>query len=172
MSPESDRVVQLGEISGVHGVRGWVRVHSYTDPRTNLFDYPSWLLEQAGERMEIGVEAARIAGRKLIAKLVGIDDRDRALGLVGAAIGVRRSHLPAPEPGEYYWTDLEGLAVVTRGGERLGRVERLIATGAHDVLVLDGPGERMIPFVPGEVIERVDLEAGEILVAWDASYWE
>lgn len=170
MSADSERAVRLGEIAGVHGVRGWVKVHSFTRPRANLTRYPDWLLETAGRQRAVRVEACRVSGRNLIAKLGGVDDRDAAFELIGAGISVRRSALPALAPGEYYWADLEGLAVVAASGERFGTVLGLIATGANDVLVLDG--ERLIPFVPDETVKSVDLEAGQIVVDWQTSYWE
>jgi 16S rRNA processing protein RimM len=80
--------------------------------------------------------------------------------------------LPPLEAGEYYWTDLEGLTVRNTAGQVLGSVERLLETGANDVLVLDGGRDRLIPFVAGQVVLNVDLEAGEIEVDWEASYWE
>jgi len=172
VSAESDRVVRLGEVTGAHGVKGWIKVHSFTEPKTNLLAYASWLLEIDGQWQRLAVEHGHEAGRRLIAKLAGVDDRDSAAALGGAAIGVPRSAMPEPAPGEYYWTDLEGLAVRNLAGDRLGTVARLIATGANDVLVLAGDDGRMIPFVEGDTVRGVDLAAGEILVDWDPSYWE
>jgi 16S rRNA processing protein RimM len=167
---DSDRVVELGKVTGVHGVRGWIRVSSFTEPGSNLFMYPDWMLSSGEGWRPVQLEDSGQSGRHLIAKLAGIDDRDAAAGLAGSLIGVRRSGLAPLAPGEYYWTDLEGLAVVSASGHRFGQVKRLIATGANDVLVLDG--ERMIPFVAGQIIVSVDLEAGEIVVDWDPDYWD
>jgi len=169
---DSDRLVWLGSIAGVYGVRGWVKLHSYTEPRTNLIDYPVWLLGSPESVRPVEVEAAKEAGKHLIAKLAGIDDREEARELIGTGIAVRRADLPPCPPDEYYWTDLEGLAVVTPQGEQLGHVRRLLATGANDVLVLDDAGQKMIPFVPGDIVKRIDIERGEIEVDWDASFWE
>jgi 16S rRNA processing protein RimM len=171
VSAESDRVVQLGQISGVHGIQGWVKLLSFTEPRTNLLEYPVWCLDHGDRSRSVRVEKAQQSGKRLIAKLEGVDDRDAAAELIGAAIGVRRSALPPLEPGEYYWADLEGLSIINLAGDRLGRVGRILPTGANDVLVLEG-GERMIPFITGQVVKRVDLDAGEIVVDWDASFWE
>jgi 16S rRNA processing protein RimM len=175
VSADPTRVVLLGEICGVYGVKGWVKVLSFTEPRTNLFDYPVWQLAKAGHpaaEAVVEVEATRLAGKHLVAKLAGCDDRDDALGLIGTKIMIARSALPPCAPGEYYWADLVGLSVVTTAGAELGRVRRLIATGANDVLVLDGGDEQMIPFVQGSIVTSVDLEAGRITVDWDPSYWE
>lgn len=170
MDTDTERFVRLGEVSGVYGIQGWVKIHSFTEPRTNLIDFSCWLLDHEQRQWPVEIEAARTAGKHLIAKIGGIDDRDAARALIGAGIGVARSALPACAPGEYYWADLEGLRVRNVDGHEIGRVERLMATGANDVLVLDG--DRMIPFVSGQTIVRVDLEGGEIIVDWDPSYWE
>lgn len=172
MSAETDRIVRLGEVTGAHGVKGWIKVHSFTEPRTNLLDYPHWLIDRDDGWHAFTVESAQEAGRRLIVKLTGIDDRDAAAALAGSSVGVRRSAMPEPGPGEYYWADLEGLAVRNLEGTTLGTVERLIATGANDVLVLAGGSGRMIPFVEGDTVREVDLANGEILVDWDPSYWE
>lgn len=164
--------VRLGRISGVHGVKGWVKIHSFTEPRENVVGFRHWTLDTGAGLVEVEVEAGRLHGRTVIAKLAGTDDRDAALERVGAGIGVPRAALPELDAGEYYWRDLEGLAVVTTAGERLGRVDHLLETGAHDVLVLDGAPGRLIPFVPGPVVRDVDLEAGHIVVDWSSEYWE
>jgi 16S rRNA processing protein RimM len=164
--------VPLGRISGVHGIKGWIKVHSYTEPRDNIAQFETWLIEQRNAIRRVEVEAGSSQGRNVIVKLRGVEDRDAAEELVGAEISVERAALPPCLPGEYYWTDLEGLSVRNGAGAVLGTVDHLITTGAHDVLVLAGDQRRLIPFVAGEVVKRVDLDAGVVVVDWDASYWE
>jgi 16S rRNA processing protein RimM len=164
--------VPVGHVSGVYGIQGWLKVYSYTEPRENIAQFSSWTIEHDGSRREAKVEDGKKHGKGVLVKLSGIDDRDAALALVGAEIEVRRAALPPVAPGEYYWADLEGMSVRSEAGELLGRVDHLIATGAHDVLVLDGDGSRLIPFVVGEIVKDVDLVAGVLVVSWDASYWE
>jgi 16S rRNA processing protein RimM len=165
-------VIRLGEVCGVHGVKGWVKVRSFTEPRTNLIDYRDWLLDTGGQRRTVHVESATVAGRNVIAKLEGVDDRDDAQALIGSVVFVRRSEMPRCAPGEYYWADLEGLEVRSLSGAILGTVAGLIATGANDVIVLSGAEGRLIPYVPDRIVREVDLEAGVIVVDWDASFWE
>jgi 16S rRNA processing protein RimM len=170
VSANPERLVTLGRISGLYGVRGWVKVHSYTEPRDNVVGFARWRLRtQAGERA-VEVEDGRAHGANVVAKLRGVDDRDAARELIGADIAVERSALPACEPGEYYWADLEGLEVVTPAGDRLGTVDHLLATGGHDVLVLAGNPARLIPFVHGAVIRGVDLAAGVIVADWSPEF--
>ena len=159
--------VKLGRIVGLFGVRGWIKVYSYTEPREAVLDYRDWLLGRDGDWQRVELAEGKRHGKAVIARLEGIDDRDAAAELIGSDIGVDRDALPEPEEGHYYWADLEGLAVVHRDGTELGRVACLMATGANDVLVVDGPVERLIPFVPGTVILDVDLAAGVIHVDWE-----
>ena len=172
MAATDEKRVPLGRIGGAHGVKGWVNVHSYTEPRENIAQFRTWILDQGGAERRVGVESCESRGKSVVVKLAGIDDRDAAQALAGAAIAVERAALPPIAPGEYYWADLEGLTVRTLGGEVLGTIDHLVATGAHDVLVLGGPGPRMIPFAPGRIVRGIDLEAGIVLVDWDRSYWE
>jgi 16S rRNA processing protein RimM len=168
-----DPLVTLGRISGVYGVRGWVKLRSYTVPPANLLGFDRWTLRGPAGASNAIVEASRAHGKGFIAKLSGVDDRDGAARLIGVDIAVSRAALPPCDAGEYYWVDLEGLAVETTsafGSASLGRVTRLIATGAHDVLVVAGERERLIPFVPERTVRNVDLERGVITVDWDPEF--
>lgn len=160
------RLITLGRISGLFGVKGWVKVQSYTEPRDNIAAFSVWTVTRNGVQSDLRVEHARGHGAAVVAKLEGIDDRDEARAWMGADIAVDRALLPACAPGEYYWADLEGLEVRTPTELSLGTVDYLLATGGHDVLVLKGDRERLIPFVHGTVIRSVDLEAGVIVADW------
>lgn len=163
-----DPIVPLGYISGVHGIQGWVKVHSWTDPREAILDYQPWLVGE--ERTPVRIRAGRRSGKTVIVALPDVDDREKALDLVRKEIAVRRSQLPGLPKGEFYWTDLEGLLVVTTGGLELGRIARMMETGAHDVMVVEGEGQMLIPFVPGRYVKRVDLETGCVEVDWDPDF--
>jgi 16S rRNA processing protein RimM len=166
-----DRRVLLGKIVGVFGVRGWVKIQSHTEPREALFDYRPWILRQRGTEREISKFEGRPQGRGLVALLPGAESREAAEALVGTEIWVERAAMPKPKQGEYYWVDLEGLAAETTEGVALGRVSHLFATGANDVLVLrDGEKERLVPFLQGDVVKSVDLDAGRIVVDWDPDF--
>jgi 16S rRNA processing protein RimM len=170
VSATPDKLVTLGRISGVFGVKGWVKIHSFTDPRENIVAFPVWTVRQQGVDRAIEVEDGRRHGGNVVAKLGGVNDPDQARALIGADVLVARNVLPDCEPGEYYWFDLEGLEVRTPSGETLGVVDHLIATGANDVLVLAGVPGRMIPFVVGEVIRSVDFDAGVIVADWSPEF--
>lgn len=168
MGAHSSKLVTLGRIGGVYGIKGWLKVHSYTEPRENIVDYSPWLLARGDERREARVTEARTGNGRVIVKLEGLDDRDAAREWVGAEIAVERRQLPPCGPGEYYWSDLEGLEVRTPAGEVLGKVDHLLATGGNDVLVITGETERLIPFVLESVIHSVDLDGGVIVADWAA----
>lgn len=166
-----EKLVLLGRVVGVHGVRGELKLESYTEPRTQIFRYLPWRIRSAAGEKTIEACRGRAQGKGLVAELVGVADRDAAAALVGSEIWVARSALPATKPGEYYWSDLEGLEVVTLDKVSLGRVSHLIATGANDVLIVrDGDCERLIPFLLDRYVEKVDLDAGRITVDWDPEF--
>jgi 16S rRNA processing protein RimM len=169
MASAEDRLVVLGRIAGVFGVRGELKVESYTEPREGICAYQPWLLEQHGVTSERRVAHGRRHGNGVVVTLEGVADRDQALALRGASVAVRRSQLPPPAPGQYYWYDLEGLRVETVEGVSLGEVSHLFGTGANDVLVVRGDRERLLPYVPA-VVREVDLAAGRIRVDWDPEF--
>ena len=171
MSGSGEKLVLLGKIVGIHGLRGELKLESYTEPRTQIFRYQPWLMRFATGEKTIEGCRGRAQGKGMIAELPGIADRDAAAALVGAEIWVARSALPNARPGEYYWSDLEGLEVVTLEGVSLGRVSHLVATGANDVLVVkDATRERLIPFLVDRFVTEVDLDAGRLTVDWDPEF--
>jgi 16S rRNA processing protein RimM len=133
-----------------------------------ILEYQPWLLGE--DRKPVKIVDGRKQGKGLAALLPGYDDREQAVALVGQPIFVGRDQLAPTEKGEYYWSDLEGLEVHTISGEVLGRVDRMMETGANDVLVVRGDRERLVPFIQGQYIMRVDLEAGLIVVDWDPDF--
>ncbi len=166
---QQDRVT-LGKVVGLHGVSGWVKVFSYTDPKENIFTYRPWRVKFKGEWQEMAVTAHRNQGKGLVAKIESVNDRESARELIGSEIAVLRSQMPRSGGGEYYWADLVGLTVVTTEGVVLGRVDHLIATGANDVLVVEGDRQRLVPFVTDMYVIKVDLDAAVIEVDWDPEF--
>lgn len=157
----------LGRVVGLYGVRGWVKVYSYTEPREGILDYPGWLLRSEDCWQPVEVAEGKRHGNSIVVRFEGMEDRDSAASLVGRDIGVGRGNLPEPGEGRYYWADLEGMQIVREDGTELGRVAYVMATGANDVLVTDGRPERLIPFVRGDVVIDVDTGRGVITVDWE-----
>jgi len=179
MSVESSNLVNVGRITAVYGVKGWVKVHSYTEPQENLFEYHPWFLKTKHGVKKIEIDDARPHGDAFVAHIVGVDDRDLAMQYTAADIGIERDLLPELDEGEYYWSQLEGLVVFTQyegTRQRLGVVSKIMETGANDVLVVAADAEsidkreRLIPYVPEQFVLSVDLNAGEMLVDWDPGF--
>ena len=164
----SEKYVALGYISAVHGIKGWVKVHSWTRPMEAILGYQPWLLGE--EHKAVKIIDGRKQGKGLAALLPGMADREQAMSLVGQQITVSREQMPATDEDEYYWSDLEGLEVYTLNGDMLGRVERMMETGANDVLVIRGQREYLVPFVQGQFVKNVDLAGGRMDVDWDPDF--
>lgn len=167
------RRVPVGRIVGFHGVRGALRLESWTHPRSQIFEYTPWILTLAsGEQRAFSTLRGQAHGKGLLVELPGIDNREQAQSFLGAQIMIAREQLPKLDAGEYYWTDLEGLEVVTPSGVGLGRVHHLLATGANDVLVVrdDSGRERLLPYVRGQYVKEVDLAAARMVVDWDPEF--
>lgn len=133
-----------------------------------ILSYQPWLVGE--DRKSVKIVDGRKQGKGLAALLPGYDNREDAVALVGQQIFVDREQMPPTDEDEYYWSDLEGMEVHTTDGKKLGRVDRLMETGANDVLVVSGDRERLIPFVQGQYVKRVDLEADLIEVDWDPDF--
>ncbi len=173
------KLVEMGRISAPFGIKGWIRVQTYTRAvhgTNSLAGYPVWWISEDGGWREVKVEQSQAQGADVVAKLAGMDDRDEAAALKGQQIAVSRDALPPAAKGEFYWADLVGLRVRNTEGLELGVVASMMETGANDVMVVqqsavDGGKdlERLIPFI-ADVIKRVDIAVSLIEVEWGADY--
>jgi len=168
-------MIVLGRIVAPFGVNGWLRVHPFGDDPGAWRKMPQWWLSADADApaeswKAHGLDAVKLHGDGVVAKLAGIDDRDASEALGSCYFGAPREALPAPAPDEYYWTDLIGLAVVNMQDRPLGRVKSLIETGANEVLVVvDGERERLLPFVE-QVVKAVDVPGGIIRADWGSDW--
>lgn len=175
-SSSANKTLLIGKITAVYGIKGWVKIYSHTDPMENIFNYSPWLLKIDGQLKPVQVEAGKRHGKGLVAKLVGVDDRDIARTYCGLEIATDADLLPELEEGEYYWNQLQKLLVYTESGELLGKVSHLLETGANDVLVVKATKdsiddrERLLPYLPEQVIKEIDLETGTMRVDWDPEF--
>ncbi len=170
VTAHSTRLVPVGRVSGAYGIKGWLRVRSATEPREQILAYAPWHVRLGAAWVTREIQAGRARGDEVLVKVVGVDDRASAERYLGADVAVSRCQLPALDADEYYWCDLIGLEVVDGRGHCLGRVERLMETGANDVLVVTGERERLIPFVMQQVVLDVDTRQGRIIVDWDPDF--
>ncbi len=171
MESPSARRILLGRVHGAFGVRGELKLESFTEPANAILRYQPWILRDAqGRERELAGARGRLTAKGIVATFPEVADRDAAEALRGSEVWVARSALPPPQPGEYYWVDLEGLRVVNREGVEFGRVSHLFSTGANDVLVAEGERERMIPFLQPDYIVSIDFDEGVVTVDWDPEF--
>lgn len=155
----------VGKVHGAFGVRGWIRVQSFTEVPTDILSYQPWLM---GGR-EYRVLEGKPHGQGLVARLAEVEDRDLAQAMHGLDIAVPESELPPAEEGEYYWRDLLGLEVKTSEGVSLGVIDSMMETGSNDVMVVKGERERLLPWIDSTLV-TVDLKAGVVTVDWDPEF--
>ncbi|ARU55302.1 16S rRNA-processing protein RimM [Oleiphilus messinensis] len=181
---DANEYTVVGKITTAYGVKGWVKIFSFTDPIENILKYKHWVLQKPGipgrssngQQNSCSVIKGKHHGKGVVALLEGCQNRDDALALQGAEIAVRKQELPELDAGEFYWHQLEGLAVVLEEGVKLGRVDHLIETGSNDVLIVKptpdsmDDKERLIPYLPDQVIKSVNLESGLLTVDWDPEF--
>ncbi|MEO8135518.1 MAG: ribosome maturation factor RimM [Betaproteobacteria bacterium] len=169
--PEGAGSLVLGRVLGAFGIQGWIRIRPFTDSPGSLLQQSAWGLRRGALTNAVQVEESKTHGAFVLARLTGVTDRGQAEALRGWDVTVPRDHLPQPEPGEYYWSDLIGLSVRNRAGVELGRVAGLIEAPAHDVLRVDNGkgGEQLIPFVE-PIVCAVDSASGCITVEWEADW--
>ncbi|MDP3420865.1 MAG: ribosome maturation factor RimM [Thiobacillus sp.] len=159
----------MGRIAAPFGIKGWVKVQPFSEDLGTLLDFESWRVGRGEQHTHYTIEDAREHSKALVAKLVGIDDRDAAYALRGQEISVAKSALPPPQDNEYYWSDLIGLRVVNREGVELGTVDSLMESGTNDLLVVKGAREHLIPFIAA-FVGQVDLAGGTIEVDWGEDF--
>jgi len=167
--------VELGKLVGVWGVKGWVKLHSYTRNRADISQYKTWYLQKARSKADpapIKVLSCREQGQGIVAQLDGVNDRDQAMAMSGQVIFVKQSDLPGLPEGEFYWQQLIGL-MVKNEVSTIGEVHSILETGANDVLVCknaeEGKADVLIPYTD-EVVLEIDVEAGTMLVDWDPAF--
>jgi 16S rRNA processing protein RimM len=163
----ADRIVVLGKVASPFGVKGWIKLMSFTDPPDNILDYETLQIGGPGKWTPVKLEAGRVTGKGVLAKLAGIESPEAARTRVGLELGVRRSELPPAAPGQYYWTDLEGFAAANVEGESLGKVDHFRTTPTGPVVIVRGEREHWIPFVKDRIV-NVDLAAASIVLDWPA----
>lgn len=161
-------IIIVGKIGSTYGIQGWLKIQSFTEYVPSILDFSPWLLQMPNKTWEqVEVEASRTHAKGLVVKLVGINTPETAKTLAGLPIAIKRSQLPTLKPGEFYWSDLEGLNVINQNGQILGTVSYIMTTGANDVLVIKNQKEYGIPYLPGKVIKHIDLNERAIYVDWE-----
>ncbi|SJL82107.1 ribosome maturation factor RimM [Vibrio palustris] len=174
---KQDETITVGKFGSTYGIRGWLKVFSYTDNPESIFDYSPWLVNNKGVWVEHKVEAWKRHNKGMVVKLSGLDIREDAHQLTNFEISINPAVLPELPEDEFYWRELFGMQVVTTKGYNLGEVTDVLETGSNDVLVVKanpkdafGQKERLIPFLEEQVIKHIDREAQRIEVDWDPGF--
>lgn len=175
---DADSYLVIGRVIDVYGLKGWVKVKSFTQPATNFLDYDECFLSEKNQWLPVKIDKGKAHGKSLVVKFTGYDDRTAAEALLKRDISVKTQKLPALDEGDFYWHQLENLQVfviTTEGEKLLGKVDHLLETGSNDVLYVKpcegsiDERERLLPYRP-EVVLKVDLAASRMLVDWDIEF--
>lgn len=166
----SDLVV-VGRFGSPFGIKGWIKVVSFTDPIDKVVDYLPWTVIKDKAEVTLKKIKGQLHGGHLIVKFPCCDDRDTAKNYTNLEISIKRTQLPHLTEGEYYWVDLIGLKVINQEQIDLGQVESLLATGSNDVFVVReiSGKKRYIPYL-GQVVLKIDLPNKMLLVDWDSDF--
>ena len=164
------RRVEVGRLGAAHGVRGWLRVQSFTDPPQRLFEWPRWLLQpERGAIREVAVLEVRPQGNGWIARLEGVEERDAASRLTGQMILIERDQLPPATGTEHYRDDLIGFEAKNVEGALLGAVEHFIDTPGNAVMVIKGAREHLVPVTKHHLV-KVDVASRSLIVDWPEDF--
>jgi 16S rRNA processing protein RimM len=168
-------LVLVGHVTGAYGIRGWVRIRPYSSDADALLHARTWWLDKP-ELRDVEKMEAKSHGGDIVARLMGVEDRNVAEGLKGATVQISRSHFPPLGDDEFYWVDLIGLEAENLQGQRLGLVRDLMDNGAHPILQVteeapqgQKPREHLIPFVD-QFVKTVDRSGKKIIVDWGLDY--
>jgi 16S rRNA processing protein RimM len=179
---QQDDLVVVGRVTAPFGVKGWVKVHSYTQPVGNIASYQPLYLEQRGDDKSgaaLEFDHWRKHGKGFVAHIVGCDDRDQALLLSKRDLVCSVAQLPVLDGGDIYWRELEGMQVVARWQDvdsLLGDIAWMTNAGASDVMVVCATEqsiddrERWIPWLMDQVVLHIDRSARRITVEWDPAF--
>jgi 16S rRNA processing protein RimM len=170
MATSSPEWVVLGTFGRPQGVKGLIRVVSFTEPRENILDYPAWFIQKHDVWYEVEREHDTVTSKHLLTQVKGYSTREQLAELTNTFIAVPQKKLPLLDEGTFYWHQLVGMRVIHETGEELGVVDSVFATGSNDVLVVLGDKRRLIPYLLGDIIQEVNKERREITVCWDLDF--
>ena len=155
----------IGHLGSPYGVKGWLKVN--TDSKENILKYLPWQLYLNHHWTIAPIKASRWVGKHPVIQLEDCHTPEEARRYNGVKIGIHANQLPPLPKGEYYWSQLIGLNVITREGISLGIIDHLLETGANDVLVVIGEKTHLIPYLPHRVIQEINLVDKQMFVDWD-----
>ena len=179
VTQKRSNLISVGRVTGVFGIKGWLKVKSFTRPEADILQYSPWWLKTSHGVKEVEIDSWKSANNGWLVHIKGVDDRDVASAYTLVDIAIEKHLLPELDSGDFYWHQLIGLQVFScyEGLETdLGVVDSLLETGANDVLVVKpsesslDDKERLVPYVPDMYVLAVDLDSNCIRVAWDPEF--
>ncbi|KTD63382.1 ribosome maturation factor RimM [Legionella shakespearei] len=162
--------VVIGKFGRPHGIKGFVTVHSFTEPRDNILGYTDWHAFLNNQWQPVKLLHVEVHNKTIVAQIEGYPERELAAHLTNVEIAVQKSQLASLEPGEYYWHQLVGMDVINQKGQSFGKVMEIMPTGSNDVLVVQGEKRHLIPYLPGQFIINIDDSQHVITVDWDVDF--
>lgn len=167
---EIAKKIIIGRFGAVFGLKGWIKVISFTNPPENVLNYQPWLVQQKHEWQVVEFAESKIQHKTIIVRLPDCHEPEQAKTYTNKNIAIEHGALPTLSANEYYWEDLKGLKVINKQNEELGIVDSVMATGANDVLVvMQDRTQRLIPFVKPFILQ-VDLKERRIMVDWEKDF--
>jgi len=169
-SKKLEEIIVMAKLSSPYGVKGWVKIFSFTEKLDSLLAYKKFFLSKDQKNwLEKEVKEIKLHGKSIIVKFLEIDSRSEAENLKNYLIGVSKDLLPKLNKGQYYWNELIGFEVLNLKNISFGNVDTFIETGANDVIVVRGDKERLIPYTSNTVL-KVDTGGEKIIVDWDEEF--
>ncbi|MDX2346918.1 MAG: ribosome maturation factor RimM [Legionella sp.] len=170
---ESEWVI-VGKFGRPQGIKGLIRVISFTEPSDNILQYPDWFIQkQGGTWQAVKRLDERVTPKHVLAQINGYTSREAIAELTNLEIAIPADTLPTLDQGEYYWSELKGMRVIHQTGVIMGVVDSVLETGANDVLVVvdeTHQKRRLIPYLLGDVIQDINKNSREITVCWDLDF--
>lgn len=167
---QADRDIVAAKFGAVHGLKGWLKLHAFTESAEHIVEYQPWYIRTMAGEQAVICDAHRFQGEQLLVHLKGFDSREAVEPLVNQTVMIKAAQLPPLPKGQYYWQQLIGLRVSNVEGCDLGIIASMMATGANDVMMLEGDKPRCVPYLPKQVIKQIDLIEGTMLVDWPAEF--
>lgn len=165
-----DAFIIIGRFGSSYGFKGWVKITPETQTLDSMLQYDPWYIETKQGWERIQRTGARIHGKGIIAHIEGYDSKEVTPALTGKLIAIEKSQLPELDDDEFYWSEIEGMNVVTTEQVELGQVSHLMEVGLKDVLVIQGKQKHLIPFIWDKFIKEVNRETKTITVDWDPDF--
>ncbi|WP_419421132.1 ribosome maturation factor RimM [Legionella sp. D16C41] len=168
-----DDWIIVGRFGRAHGIKGFISVNSYTEPRTNILNYQGWYAYINKNWQPVQLIDVEVTDKHILVKVEKFSERELAMSLTNCEIRVHKEQLPSLNPGEFYWHQLLGLEVFSQQGEHFGKVVEILPTGSNDVLVVEGEDKSkqvLIPYLLNQFIIDINLENQRIIVDWDTNF--